>query len=63
MTSNNRTQAAQGKKTGTENLPDPLIVCSAYKKLRFYTFSRREPSETEIDKVGRDLMNERLNNA
>ena len=46
-----------------EGLPDPLIFCTASKKLRFYQFSRREPSETEIDKVGRDLMNERLNNA
>ena len=52
-----------GKKKTHENLPDPLVISSACKKLRFYTFSRREPSETEIDKVGRDLMNERLNNA
>ena len=44
-------------------MPDPLIICTAFKKLRFYIFTRREPSETEIDKVGRDLMNERLNNS
>lgn len=41
-------------------LPDPLLICTAAKKLRFYLFTRREPSDTEIDKVGRDLMNERL---
>ena len=57
-------QPTNKRKEGpTDGLPDPLLLCTAVKKLRFYLFTRREPSETEIDKVGRDLMNERLNNA
>ena len=59
----NAQMQAKSAASAVENLPDPLIICSAYKRIRFYTFSRREPSETELDKVGRDLMNERLSNA
>lgn len=62
-TSKQSATTSSTKKSAFDGLPDPLILATASTKLRFYTFSRREPSDTEIDKVGRDLMNERLNNA
>ena len=37
---------------------DPTIVCAAYKRNRFYLFSRREP-EDDLDGTGRDIFNER----
>lgn len=52
--------SSSSTKAAAEQLPDPLLICSAAKRIRFYLFTRREPSDTEIDKVGRDLMNERL---
>jgi peptidylprolyl isomerase domain and WD repeat-containing protein 1 len=36
---------------------DPTIFCCAYKKNRFYSFSRREPSEEEG--TARDIFNEK----
>ncbi|ELR20633.1 CYP, putative, partial [Acanthamoeba castellanii str. Neff] len=39
---------------------DPTLVCAAFKKGRFYLFSRREPEEGEdILHGGRDVFNER----
>ncbi len=38
---------------------DPLLVCSAYKKNRFYIFSRREPVENPELQTGRDVWNEK----
>jgi peptidylprolyl isomerase domain and WD repeat-containing protein 1 len=39
---------------------DPTLVCAAFKKNRFYLFSRREPEEGEdILHGGRDVFNER----
>lgn len=45
------------------------MVCSAFKKNRFYLFSRREPEEAPaqgsnnlvIEKAGRDVFNEKPN--
>ena len=39
---------------------DPLAVCTAYKKERFYLFSRREPEDVEGSTHGRDIFNESL---
>merc|ERR1712039_924102 len=37
---------------------DPLAVCTAYKKQRFFIFSTREPPESTAD-FGRDIFNEK----
>lgn len=37
---------------------DPLFLCTAFKKSRFYMFSLREPTETEAGE-GRDVFNEK----
>ncbi|CAE8633384.1 unnamed protein product [Polarella glacialis] len=37
---------------------DPLCVCTAYKKSRFFLFSTREPPESTAD-LGRDIFNEK----
>jgi len=40
--------------------PDPTLLCTAYKKNRFYLFTRREPDvEEESMTTGRDVLNER----
>ena len=40
---------------------DPIIFCAAFKKSRFYLFSRREPEEPEgDDQPGRDVFNEKV---
>ncbi|KAG5878478.1 hypothetical protein JTB14_003165 [Gonioctena quinquepunctata] len=38
--------------------PDPTLICTAYKKSRFYLFSRREPDELQGDQ-DRDVFNEK----
>ena len=38
---------------------DPLFVCTAFKKSRFYLFSSREPVEDESLEGGRDVFNEK----
>lgn len=38
--------------------PDPTLVCTAYKKSRFYLFSKREPDEVGVDQ-DRDVFNEK----
>jgi len=38
---------------------DPLLFCTAFKKQRFYVFSRREPVEAESAEQGRDVFNEK----
>ncbi|CAM6084521.1 unnamed protein product [Calypogeia fissa] len=42
-----------------EPLTDPTLLCCAFKKHRFYLFSRREPEEAEDTTKGRDVFNER----
>ncbi|KAJ8982587.1 hypothetical protein NQ317_005059 [Molorchus minor] len=39
-------------------LPDPMLICTAYKKPRFYLFSRREPDDFQGDQ-DRDVFNEK----
>jgi peptidylprolyl isomerase domain and WD repeat-containing protein 1 len=39
-----------------QDLTDPTLICSAYKKPRFFMFSRREPEDQGGD-VGRDVFN------
>ena len=41
-----------------DNDNDPLILCAADKKSRFYVFSRREPEEDTAE-TGRDVFNEK----
>eukprot|EP00002_Diphylleia_rotans_P015692 TRINITY_DN303_c0_g4_i1.p1 TRINITY_DN303_c0_g4~~TRINITY_DN303_c0_g4_i1.p1 ORF type:complete len:512 (-),score=85.81 TRINITY_DN303_c0_g4_i1:149-1684(-) len=38
---------------------DPTLFCTAYKKQRFYMFSRREPRDGDDEQVGRDVFNEK----
>lgn len=40
--------------------PDPILLCTAHKKERFYIFSRREPEDVEGAAHGRDVFNEPL---
>uniref|UniRef100_A0AAX7V6K2 peptidylprolyl isomerase n=1 Tax=Astatotilapia calliptera TaxID=8154 RepID=A0AAX7V6K2_ASTCA len=39
--------------------PDPTIFCSAFKKNRFYLFSKREPEDTKSADSDRDIFNEK----
>ena len=39
---------------------DPTIFCTAYKKNRFYLFSRREPEDTKNADNERDVFNEKV---
>ena len=39
---------------------DPTLFCCAFKKSRFFLFTRREPEEPEGDmEMGRDVFNEK----
>jgi peptidylprolyl isomerase domain and WD repeat-containing protein 1 len=61
--SSQRTLDVKSKQTGDDlnkkNEPDPLIVCAAFKKQRFYYFSKHESSPDDNDGVGRDVFNEK----
>lgn len=39
--------------------PDPTLICSAYKKNRFYMFSRRRPFDASSVDAERDVFNEK----
>uniref|UniRef100_A0A3Q3QHY1 peptidylprolyl isomerase n=1 Tax=Monopterus albus TaxID=43700 RepID=A0A3Q3QHY1_MONAL len=39
--------------------PDPIIFCTAFKKNRFYMFSKREPEDTKSADSDRDIFNEK----
>lgn len=39
--------------------PDPTLICTAYKKSRFYLFSRREPDDPQNTVQDRDIFNEK----
>lgn len=39
--------------------PDPIIFCTAFKKNRFYMFSKREPEDTKSADSDRDVFNEK----
>lgn len=47
----------EGDNAGQE-MADPIIICTAYKKNRFFLFSGREPPESTAD-FGRDIFNEK----
>jgi len=51
-------QAVVEGENDSGEMMDPLAVCTAYKKQRFYIFSTREPPETTADH-GRDIFNEK----
>ncbi|XP_054764435.1 peptidylprolyl isomerase domain and WD repeat-containing protein 1-like isoform X1 [Lytechinus pictus] len=38
---------------------DPTLVCSAFKKNRFYLFTRREPDDAKSNEAERDVFNEK----
>uniref|UniRef100_A0A8C3ACJ9 peptidylprolyl isomerase n=1 Tax=Cyclopterus lumpus TaxID=8103 RepID=A0A8C3ACJ9_CYCLU len=38
---------------------DPTIICTAFKKNRFYMFSKREPEDTKSADSDRDIFNEK----
>ncbi|KAF3849261.1 hypothetical protein F7725_015758 [Dissostichus mawsoni] len=40
-------------------MPDPTIFCTAFKKNRFYMFSKREPEDTKSADSDRDIFNEK----
>eukprot|EP00041_Stephanoeca_diplocostata_P026835 m.730444 g.730444 ORF g.730444 m.730444 type:complete len:111 (-) comp23055_c0_seq17:507-839(-) len=40
-----------------QDLSDPIIFATGYKKSRFYLFSRREPEDQSAGDVGRDVFN------
>jgi len=40
--------------------PDPTIFALAFKKQRFYLFSKREPEDTDNPDLGRDVFNEKV---
>uniref|UniRef100_A0A7S4SV73 peptidylprolyl isomerase n=1 Tax=Alexandrium monilatum TaxID=311494 RepID=A0A7S4SV73_9DINO len=42
----------------SKEVADPVAICTAYKKQRFFIFSTREPPETTAD-YGRDIFNEK----
>ncbi|XP_017774692.1 PREDICTED: peptidylprolyl isomerase domain and WD repeat-containing protein 1 [Nicrophorus vespilloides] len=39
--------------------PDPTLICTAYKKSRFYIFTRREPDDPSSHGQDRDIFNEK----
>jgi len=54
--------AAIPEEIKTEAEADPHLICTSFKRSRFYLFSRREPSEKGEESlfgVGRDILNER----
>jgi peptidylprolyl isomerase domain and WD repeat-containing protein 1 len=46
---------------GVQKEIDPLILCSAFKKHRFYIFSRREPEDIQIQKSSNNNNNNNMN--
>jgi peptidylprolyl isomerase domain and WD repeat-containing protein 1 len=47
----------EGENSSME-VADPIAICTAYKKPRFFLFSTREPPESSAD-FGRDIFNEK----
>lgn len=45
----------------TARTQDPTVICCAFKRQRFYLFSKREPVDTDDASAGRDVFNERPN--
>lgn len=49
-------QEANESSTTSQSISDPTVFCTAYKKPRFYLYSRRPPSD--LQEVDRDVFNE-----
>lgn len=49
-----------GGTSGQGDTPDPTLVCCAYKRQRFFLFSRREPNEDGAGGCGADGRRPRL---
>jgi hypothetical protein len=45
--------SGQGGSSSQKKEPDPSIFCTAFKKNRFYIFTKREPEDTE-DKLAQN---------
>jgi peptidylprolyl isomerase domain and WD repeat-containing protein 1 len=43
----------------SKQMPDPLVICNAFQKNRFFMFSTREPGSNDEDTEGRDVFNEK----
>ena len=58
-----KTASTVAEMTEDEEGSDPTLVCTAFKKKRFYLFTRREPDETAaadaLEGGGRDVFNEK----
>mmetsp|Transcript_46289 Transcript_46289/g.53346 ORF Transcript_46289/g.53346 Transcript_46289/m.53346 type:complete len:669 (+) Transcript_46289:30-2036(+) len=55
-----KTTVVGDSKSSVDEL-DPMVIATAYKKNRFYFFSRREPAEMEDpSNYGRDIFNEKM---
>jgi hypothetical protein len=50
-----------GTSSQGEKVLDPILLCVAYKRKRFYIFSKREPVDVESEKAlaKRDVLNEK----
>jgi peptidylprolyl isomerase domain and WD repeat-containing protein 1 len=46
---------------GEKRAADPTIYATAFKKTRFYIFSKKLPEETPDHQIIRDVLNERPN--
>ncbi len=51
-----------GASSQGEKVMDPTLLTIAYKKNRFYLFTKREPSDLDVEKslVKRDIVNEKI---
>eukprot|EP00898_Chlorokybus_atmophyticus_P009121 jgi/Chlat1/920/Chrsp108S01359 len=56
-----KVRSASGASTDKKISSDPTLICCAYKKHRFFLFTRREPDEAEGEDAnkGRDVFNEK----
>ncbi|GMT14998.1 hypothetical protein PFISCL1PPCAC_6295 [Pristionchus fissidentatus] len=57
-----QTETADNPNLNKTHDPDPVMVCGAYRKNRFYLFTNAEPFSTETDEEngsGRDVFNEK----
>lgn len=55
----NKGSVATGLRQHAEE--DPTLVCCAFKRQRFYLFTKREPADVDDSSAGRDVFNERPN--
>lgn len=53
------TKSRTAEEIGKTKIPDPVVVCTAFDKNRFYMFSKRDPAEEDEGENGRDVFNEK----